>query len=250
MEHMSACTHVRTLTTPFVDGELDPATRDRVDAHLASCPACRALVDQERAARTLLTARRERLREAAPPRLHARIAGLARAERARAGRARRVAGALPLAASLLLAVGGMLVYGLLGSGGRALAGQLALDHYKCVHIVGGAAATTTVDGAAARWERDHGWAVRLPASDDRFRFVALRHCLHSHGLMAHALYRRGGELVSLFIIPRPVDKPGVQEIMGERAAIWSTGGRTYAVVGAAPPADLDAFAAAARTSAR
>ena len=59
--------------------------------------------------------------------------------------------------------------------------------------------------------------------------------------MAHALYRRGDQLVSLYIVPRDVPNEGVQEIMGERTAIWTQADRTYAVVGAGSQAELDAL---------
>ena len=50
--------------------------------------------------------------------------------------------------------------------------------------------------------------------------------------VAHALYRHGGRLVSLFIFPgRRQPRRANLEIMGQRELIWSQGGRSYAVVG-------------------
>jgi Putative zinc-finger len=40
--------HPGELLSAYLDGELSPAERDQVDTHLASCPACRADLDEER----------------------------------------------------------------------------------------------------------------------------------------------------------------------------------------------------------
>jgi len=47
--------HVGELVSALVDGALDHDTRDRLLAHLAGCPACRADVDDERRAKARLT---------------------------------------------------------------------------------------------------------------------------------------------------------------------------------------------------
>ncbi len=41
---MNTCTDITPLLDDYADGALDPATRSRVDAHLATCAACRAEV--------------------------------------------------------------------------------------------------------------------------------------------------------------------------------------------------------------
>jgi len=42
------CIEVVELVSDYLDGELDPRTRQRVEAHLALCPACRVYVEQVR----------------------------------------------------------------------------------------------------------------------------------------------------------------------------------------------------------
>jgi anti-sigma factor RsiW len=44
--------HPGELLSAYLDGELTPAERDQVDAHLESCPACRADLDEERDVRS------------------------------------------------------------------------------------------------------------------------------------------------------------------------------------------------------
>jgi len=148
-------------------------------------------------------------------------------------------GPLSLAATVVLAAAGVLLYGL-GASSRALAQQLATDHVRCVRFVGD---TPGADRAemAERWKQARGWTVALPpssASDD-LQFVALRRCRHAGGELAHALYRHQGHLVSLFIFPDGARRPANVEIMGQHAAIWSQNGRTYAVIAAASPDEVD-----------
>ena len=42
------CIEVVELVSDYLDGELDPATRRRVEAHLEHCPACVTYVEQVR----------------------------------------------------------------------------------------------------------------------------------------------------------------------------------------------------------
>jgi mycothiol system anti-sigma-R factor len=51
------CDDIATVVHPFLDGELLPADRVALEAHLASCTACRALVADEAAFKAQLKAR-------------------------------------------------------------------------------------------------------------------------------------------------------------------------------------------------
>jgi anti-sigma factor RsiW len=42
------CIEVVELVSDYLDGELDPETRGRVEAHLALCPHCAVYVEQVR----------------------------------------------------------------------------------------------------------------------------------------------------------------------------------------------------------
>lgn len=257
---MISCEHVQALSTPYVDGELPAPQRAVVEAHLRTCSACREVVAGERQGRAALVACRLSLRGVSG------LCGTARARgsAARSGRVRpaRRFGRLPVAATLGLVCVGVLGYGVLARNATAMAAQLTLDHLHCVSFVrpggvpGGEVGVQLAAGSprpsdgdvAAVWERTYGWRPALPESAARegFTLVALRRCIHARGFVAHALYRRGDRLVSLYVFPGRVQPSGVLEIMGERASLWSHGAQSYAAIGSAP--ELDRFVAVARAA--
>jgi anti-sigma factor RsiW len=71
---MMACDHAGVLIERRLDGEASPADNERLDAHVATCPSCAELLEQEVALDAALAAR---FRGAAPS------PGLADAVRAR-----------------------------------------------------------------------------------------------------------------------------------------------------------------------
>jgi anti-sigma factor RsiW len=107
------CGDLARQVDAYLDGEFDVRERAEVDAHLASCPACRSLFETQGRLRAAL---RERLREAmappsaagrAPPALRARIeASLARERRPLW---RRVLSPLSIGALAACAAGALLV---------------------------------------------------------------------------------------------------------------------------------------------
>jgi anti-sigma factor RsiW len=107
------CGDLARQVDPYLDGEFDARERAEVDAHLATCPACRSLLETQGKLRAAL---RERLREAmtppaaagrAPPALRARIE--ASLSRQRRPLWRRLFSPLPLAALAACAAGALLV---------------------------------------------------------------------------------------------------------------------------------------------
>src|SRR6478735_7887578 len=64
---MPESSHIDSLVTPFVDGELPTGEQQRVAAHITNCPPCRAKVAAERAVRSLVRACRSELRPTAAP---------------------------------------------------------------------------------------------------------------------------------------------------------------------------------------
>jgi anti-sigma factor RsiW len=248
---MSDCRDVEPLMTPYVDGEAPPAEQASVDTHIKMCRSCREAVADERTARDVLHARREELRTTAPEMLRRRCAAQT-ASIPRAAVASRLSGLvrrswipLSLAATLVLAIAGVFLFGL-NNPVEALAASLAVDHVKCFQFVPD---HTTVDPVEAgqKWERTQGWALRVPSSapDRQLVLLDVRRCLSSDGLTAHMLYRWRGQPLSVYVLNsarvqnfevRTVDKLGEEEVM------WSRGGRTYAVVGRGRRADLEQFA--------
>jgi anti-sigma factor RsiW len=108
------CADLERLLDPFLDGEFDVQERSDVVAHLACCPACRALAEREARIREAM---RGCLRRAlgpsvesgcAPPELRLRIVSAIDRERPRGGW-RRALLPVPVAALVLLAVGALFV---------------------------------------------------------------------------------------------------------------------------------------------
>src|ERR1043166_8268109 len=130
---MSDCTSIDPLITPYVDEDIDPGGRERVDEHVRPCPPCHSRVAAERAVRDLMHDRRPTIaRDVAPAELRARCLAL---------RAARASGAAPtwrvrmkpfaIAAGLVLVVGGAFVYEATERSTRLLAAELTADHVKC-----------------------------------------------------------------------------------------------------------------------
>ena len=242
---MSNCRNLEPLFTPYVDGLTRPDERASIESHLAKCPPCRVRVTGERAAREVLGARRGSLRECASDRLRERCAahqlkGAVLKGRWRAAGWRTVV-PLSLAATLLLAVGGVFVYSTVNQV-EALAASAAFDHWKCSHIE--SARGGDPEAAGAQWAARHGWAVRVPASQPAtdLQFLTVRRCLITDGRTAHLMYTWRGQPLSVFVVPGGVDKlraTQVVETLGHEAVMWSAGGRTYVVLARGRPEEME-----------
>jgi anti-sigma factor RsiW len=256
---MPKCSDVEPLLAPYVDGEAPPSEHAVVDAHLGACPPCRDRVAGERAVCEALHEHRAALRAHASEHLrrrcvaHAYACGIGR-RRGLAPFARRRWVPLSLAATLLLAVGGVFLIGLNG-GVEALAAQLAADHVKCFQL---APDHTTVNASivGSEWNRSHGWLIRVPPSApvEQLELLDVRRCLSTRGITAHMMYRWRGQPMSVYVLnsARTSDE-NVQRVvsrLGQDAVIWTDGGRTYAVVAHAPRADLEHVAMYVRAAAR
>jgi anti-sigma factor RsiW len=279
------CKDLESLVTPYVDGEVTPQQCAAIEAHLSECPDCRKCAEAESGARAVVRRCRDSLRAPAPASLHAKCRKLA-AEHAgpdhheqhhgqeqvaasqglpsHAGPPFASSG-LPspgvivaprsdwrwwapvsMAATLMLAIAGVLVFGLVSGRGTALAAQLAEDHLRCLRAVSRRAPADSVQ-MSERWQKNRGWFVKVPASSpgDDMEFIALRRCFHGDRQeLAHALYRHRGRIVSLFIFPDDDSRRHANlEIMGQRELIWSQGGRSYAIVADGAAADVYALKA-------
>jgi len=221
------------MLTPVVDGEARAAERAAVEQHVGRCPSCASLLEEERAARDLVRARRAALAVAAPSGLRARCTPSPRRVR------RPIAWRwvpLSLAASLLIAVGGAFVYSV-NHPVEVLAAELAVDHMKCFKLQDTSAAPDAAE-LARTWRRERGWTIPVVTGipEDGIHLVGLRRCLTSEGQMAHLLYMAGDKPLSVYVWRQVVAPPGDLEVMGQRAVIWASNGRTFAVVGAQPSA--------------
>jgi len=244
------CRELEPVLASYVDGESAPSERASVDAHLDRCGSCRDRVAGERAAREVLRARRTDLRPAASERLRARCVAHRRsaseppAARPRfAPRLRRLV-PLSLAATVLLAVAGVFLFGV---NHEAVAAQLALDHMKCFDVTGADGAIDS-KAAAAAWQSRRGWSIGVaPSSEEHdLRLVGVRRCLSTDGAAAHCMYRWRGQNLSVYIVPRALDGVGaaqqVVEKFGHGAIMWSNGRRTYLVVTRGRPQGFEEIA--------
>jgi hypothetical protein len=128
-----------------------------------------------------------------------------------------------------------------------LAAQLALDHLKCVRLVGSG---TTVNPVVAtrEWTSRYQWTPRLPPPNrtGRATLRGVRRCLYGHGHLAHLLYEVDGRVISLFVLPRgehpATATPEAHGFLGQRARVWAEGDQTYAMVGDVPDERLASLA--------
>lgn len=246
---MADCRELEPLLAPYVDGEAPAQDCASVDAHLRRCTPCRDRVAGERAARDVVHARRAGLRERASEHLRARCVAQ-RSEAtpvrpiARPRFGRRTIVPLSLAATMLLAVGGVFLFGV-GNPTEAIAAQLTVDHLTCFELKPHSAPPEPA-AAARRFSETRGWSIGVPPGNPShdLELVGVRRCFSTEGANAHLMYRWHGEPLSVYIVPRTL--PGVTsagrlvEKIGHRAVIWSEGARTYLVMTKARTADLDA----------
>jgi anti-sigma factor RsiW len=262
---MSNCQTIDPLVTPYIDDELPPPDRVRVDEHLRACLACHSRVAAERAVRALIHARQPALRsECASPALRERCART-RASAAQAdadaepARPRRRAtfggvrlGPLALAGALVLFVAGAFLYQMTASSTRVMAAELTADHVKCFamnRVLGTRDAPVSVEASMAT---HFDWTLHLPADPERagLELVGARPCLYGEGRVAHLMYRHHGVPVSIFMLPGSIRPQELLEVMGHEAAVWSVGQRTFVLVAHEPREEVERMASFVQASLR
>jgi anti-sigma factor RsiW len=245
-DDIRTCGDLDERLTPYVDGEDPPDARAATAGHLHACPACAEQARTEAAARQMVRDHREALCAHAPASLRARCAqSAAGADRSAA------AGSLPasrsllrrwaplsLAATLVLAVAGVFVFGL-NDRVQALAASLAADHVKCFKVNGTA---TDADAHASEraWQADQGWPIVVPQTDAgrQLKLVGVRRCLSSDGRVAHLMYTWDGEPLSVYVLQADAGRDEIAHKMGAQEIIWRANRRTYAVVSGDTSRDL------------
>jgi anti-sigma factor (TIGR02949 family) len=239
---MKSCRDIQPMLAAYVDGEASAHDCSEVHEHLEACPPCRDAAANERTAREVVSACRDRLRGAAPSGLRARCAASAGSH----GTARwqpgwRTVVPLSLAASILLAVGGVFIYSAVNQV-EALAAQLTADHAKCMRLGDPPASDHAVH--EERWAQAHGWEVRAAASapEHDLEFLTIRQCFITDGRTAHMMYKWRGEPLSVFVLPKGLDAINAEHVsarFGYDARMWSDRGRTYVVVGSHTTGDIE-----------
>ena len=238
------CRDIEAQLAPFVDGEIGEAEAAPIAAHLEACPTCRRMATLDRLGRQAL--------HDCAPRLLARVQAPA-ALRASVRRAipppRRAFRFGWVAASAVATV--VVAFGLVAVAGvvrpiPVFAAQATLDHLKCVRL-GPSATSSDAKALEASWRNWQGWDLHVPTGQQGagLRLLGYRRCVITEGRMAHLLYERKGEIVSLFVLP---DGPKVDhaelEMFGQDAVLWTSHGLTYALVGRGTRADMALLASA------
>lgn len=238
-EEIRSCQDVDDQLAAYIDGEQTDAVQKSVDEHLRGCPSCRAHADRERAARDLLRTHRDRLRTAAPVGLQTRCEEASRILVARKRSPMRAWVPLSLAATLILAVGAVFVFGV-NDRVEALAAGMVLDHTKCFKITP-AAGKNDAASDEALWQEKQGWTIKVPPSSDEqeLTLVDVRRCLTAGGWSAHLMYQWHGHPLSVYVLPKTVGTEGPAETLGVETTIWAAGGRTYAVLADGRPPGFD-----------
>ena len=256
-----SCNRIDQLVTPFIDGDLPDSDRRAVEDHLRVCPPCQSRVVAEREVHELIRACVPVLKKAeAPDVLHAKcwqMAGLNPRASDAAARAGMPLAVLPrrlapyaLAASLVIVVGGALVYQATDKSARVLAAELTADHLKCFAMN---RALGTREGTAAvesSMSSGFDWRVHLPddPSSAGLELVGSRPCLYGEGKIAHIMYTHEGRPVSLFMLPKAARTEELVEVLGHEAKIWCVGNRTFVLVAREPRADVERMASFVQAS--
>jgi anti-sigma factor (TIGR02949 family) len=247
---MANCREIESSLTAYADGECPAAECSAVEAHLERCPSCRARVSSERATHEILRSRCGDLRGCAPEGLRQRCAAQRRLAARRSLLTSRPWVSFSVAATLVVAVGLFVLFGV-GTPVETYAAQLAADHIKCFQfppstLIGG------VEGLGREWQTANGWPLRIagPSETQTLQLVGLRRCGSSRGRVAHIMYRWRGQPLSVFILNDELERTASRqphahhaiEKLGEQEVIWSERGRTYAVVARASADDLERMA--------
>lgn len=231
------------LAAPFADGEVSPGEREDVARHLEACPPCRCGAVAERVGRQVVRDHADALMAAAPGALRVRCAASA-PHRPAAWSIRRTP--LAIAATLILAVAGAIVYSTVVNPPVAVAAQLALDHLKCFALFDQPADLDPAEIRATLRSR-YGWDVAVPDADEigDLSLVGGRRCVYLDGSVVHLLYKQGRVPVSVFVLPPGETLPRRDiEALGYAGIAFQRGGRTWVVLAREAPAEVGKLAAA------
>jgi anti-sigma factor RsiW len=253
---MADCREIESLFASFVDGEAQPRDCAAVEEHLRACGVCRSRVTSEREMRDALVQRRESLRACASDALRKRceLTRPVASVPSRPTAMRRAWVPLSMAATLVLAVAGVFLYGLRG-GAEALAAQLAVDHVKCFEFAPQPKVIPDAAALSREWSAVRGWSIKVPESApvEQLELLGVRRCISTEGLTAHVMYKWRGQPLSVYVLNSEHSRlgpiPQIVQRLGQEAIMWTKSGRTYAVVTRGRPSDIEQVAQYVRTQA-
>lgn len=245
-DDIRTCAELDERLTSYVDGEDSPSAHGAVDAHLQKCPPCRDELTAEAAARDMMRDHKASLCAHASDALRERCAASFRSPVASfqspvaSRQSFRLRRWLPLsvAATIVLAVAGVFLFGL-NDRVEALAASLTMDHAKCFKVYG--TATDAESGASERaWQQDQGWPIVVPQTEpaQQLKLVNVRRCFTTEGRSAHMMYTWRGEPLSVYVLQGDAGRDRIVHKMGTEAVVWCANQRTYAVVASDTGRDL------------
>ncbi len=233
--------------TALVDGALEPGEAEALEAHLASCEACRTQAAAERALR-------QRLQGLPSPELPPGLEGRLRLrlEQRPRGLARLWAVALPVAAALLIALW-------VRGSAPVVAWALVRDHRHCYSFASLPAQVRSSEPAVvAGWFETHGTPMPpVPESLGGPRLFGGRYCLLADASrVPHVYYTGGARSLSVFVLARGgrFEDGYSTRSAGHSVALLRVDGHAVGVVGesdrdvAAAVQQLRAYAATRRAA--
>ena len=249
------CTHIGSLVSPYIDGELAAEKAAEVERHLEGCQACRELVDGER--RVSATVRHQGERFRAPAHLKARVLSeIDRRSRRSTWSDFRTLGAgwnpVAIAASLLLTVmassGATIAYlGRGAEGGKAplvqevVSGQirsLMADHLTDV--------ASSDQHTVKPWfngKLDFSPPV-IDLTSEGFPLVGGRLDYLDHRQVAALVYRHRQHLINVFVWPEAGEEPPRSDSQqGYNVLYFKHAGMEFWAVSDLNPAELKDFVA-------
>jgi anti-sigma factor RsiW len=256
---MSACPDQTLLLHGLADGELDAANALRVEAHLETCPGCRAALERIRAVRAALAC--EGVAYPPPAGLEARVLAALDAASPQPAPVRMdlrrhvldwrwATGALTgLAAGLVLAV----AVGLPQPRGGDLQDQLVASHVRSLMASHLADVATSDQHQVKPWFNGKiDFAPPVPELAGRgFPLVGGRLDYVDRQSVAAIVYRRRLHTINLFVRPAsdaPAAGPAVSTEDGYNLVRWTAGGLEFFAVSDLNAKELQEFAAAFRTA--
>src|SRR5262249_20861713 len=133
---------------------------------------------------------------------------------------------------------------------RVMAAELAADHVKCFAMNG--VLHSRLDAAAVESSMlsSFGWQMHVPGTlaNAGLELVGARPCLYGEGKMAHIMYPRNGEPLSLFMLPRDERQKAVVRVLGHNAAVWCIRDRTFVLLSREPRESVEQLATLMETS--
>jgi len=257
------CKEVRGLANAYIDGELPPASRAEVEAHLAGCPDCRAAIEAERSfiARLKSGARYHEAPAGLTDRLSARLVECLPAESgatvvplkpkpARDSLWRPMA----LAASFLLAAilsGGVGYMSSLPASGDLITQEVVDSHVRSL-LAGHLTDVMSTDQHTVKpWFNGH-LDTAPPVKDfagEGFPLIGGRLDYIDHRPVAAMVYRHGLHPINLFVWADPsaaAGQPGATSRQGYNIRHWVEGDLTYWLISDVEGDQLDKFEALLR----